>query len=263
MAQTGPFAWYAPDAFVGKPGFLSAFEPYQLITGSAMSSLGPASAAVIHWNQPAPVVFKNVVMEHSYAAGPPAATSQASTGSEAFSYAISAFIFSRQDYSANSSNLSMVVSGSFGLSAAMGYSQTSQTMGFSWVTDTAGGTSNLSTTSNDAGWSNYLNGPRVVPVPMSTVLPSGEYWMIIQHSSTSATSNSNITMLSVSHRQALFQQGGAVNGLLGQSTTNSTVAGANLDIGMLTATPTTSTTMPISAINLAANRQVWFALSNV
>src|SRR5437870_5189940 len=115
MRNTGPTAWNSPDYFVGKTQALSAYEPYPLLTGGQYSSLAPASAAVMHWVQPAPVVFSALGMANSMNVGVPGATSQASTGSEGFSYVMSAFLYSRQDYASSSSNLTTVVSGSFGL----------------------------------------------------------------------------------------------------------------------------------------------------
>lgn len=260
MPTTGPTAQNNPDAFVGKVT-LSAYEPYGAMTGSAFSSLTPAQAAVVHWVQPNPLIARNMWVVNSLAAGVPTATGQASTGSEAFSYGLTAYLYGRQDYTSNSSVLSHLTSGSFGLTANLGYSSTSQTFGMSWATDTTGGTSNLSTTSSDAAWSNYANGPRAIAIPFVATLTAGEYWMMFQQASTSATSNSNVTLLSMSQLQFAGQQGNAVVGAIGQSTTNYTVPGPVWNIGILIGTPTTSTTMALSAIG-AGVRPIWFALSN-
>src|SRR3954471_6512831 len=116
MATTGPTAQNNPDFFVGKP-ILSAYEPYHVLTASQYSSV-VQSTPFIRWVQPTPVVVKNIVVQNSFAAGVPGATGQASSGSEAHSYVLSAFLFNRQDYTSNSTVLSFLTSGSFGLSAS-------------------------------------------------------------------------------------------------------------------------------------------------
>lgn len=250
-----------PDFFVGKP-ILSAYEPYPAITGQQYSSVAPASAAVVRWVQPSPIYVKNLVLQNSLGAGVPGATSQASTGSEGFSYALSAFVYRRQDYAANSSNLTHVGSASFGYSASLGYSSTSQQFGMSWLTDSTGGTANVTITSSDANWSNYANGARVFSLPFGTTLPAGEYWACFQHSSTTATSNSNVTLVSMSQLQYPSQQPNASAGYMGQTTTANSVYGANQNVGLLTTTPITSTTMAITAISFPLARPIWFAMSN-
>lgn len=260
MAGTGPTAQNNPDAFVGKVT-LSVYEPYPVVTGTNMSSLAPASAAVVRWIQPQPVIVKNMVFYHSLAAGVPAATGQASTGSNAHSFAYSVALYSRQDYTSNSSNLAPVGTASFGLSATLGYSSTSQVFGMSWATDTTGGTSATTVTSSDAAWSNLINGPRLVNVPFSTTLTAGEYWGFFQHSSSSATSASNVTLMSNSQMQLIGQASVLTAGLLGGTATVASMMGPFGNCGVMTTTPTTSTTMAISVVSQSA-RQPWFVFSN-
>ena len=253
----GAQAWDNPDAFVGR-ATLNAYEPYQVLTGSQYSSIAPQSAAVVRWNQPTPVAVKNVMFQASLNAIAASATSANSSGSEGYTYGLSAFLYSRQDYSANSTNLAPVVSGLFRLNASLSYSSGSQTMGVSWVTDTTGGVANLTTTSGDAGWSVYLSGPKMLSMPFVTALPAGEYWMALQHSSTTATSNSNVTLMSVSQLQLVAQQASVSAGVLGASVTANS---AFMDVGLIATTPVFSTTMPFSSV-VAGGRPIWFALSN-
>ena len=260
MGNSTPTAWLYPDAFVGR-ATLSNYEPWPLISASGVSSAAPASAPVVHWVQPTPVAFKNIVMQASLSPGVPAATSLASTGSEAFSYALSANLYQRQDYAANISTLTWLTSGSFGLTGTLGYSSTSQQFGLSWVTDSTGGTSNLTTTSSDAGWSNFAVSAFVYSVPMSSVLTAGEYWLAFQHSSSSATSNSNVTLLSISQLQVIPTQAATAKTLGGSAGTAFMAGGPGWNNGFLATTPTTSGTMAISAIGNGF-RSPWFAFSN-
>lgn len=255
-----PKAWDSPDAFVGR-ATLSAYEPWPIVTGSQYSSVNPASVAVVHWVQPTPIAASNVVVLNTMNVGVPGATSQASTGSLGYSYALSAFMYSRQDYTANSSNLAFVNSGSFGMTASLGYSSTSQVYGLSWVTNTSGGTSNTTVSSADAGWSNFASGIRVLNVPLQTTLTAGEYWMMFQHSSSSASSVSNVTLQSMSLLQQV-QANTFAAGFFGASTTVGAALGPGQNVGVVAAPLTTNATMPLSAVTASFRAPIWFAMGN-
>lgn len=255
MGNTTPSAWANPDAFVGR-ATLSGYEPYPIVSSTAYSSFAPASFQFVPWDQEAPVAMKNVVVLNSMNAVAASATSQASSGSEAYSYMLGASIFSRQDYGANSTNLSFVCGGSVGVSATLSYTSTAQSFGLSWVTDTTGGTSGVSTTSNAANWSSSGTGPKFLSVPLVTTLTAGEYWIAFQHSSTTATSNSNITLLSMSN---LIQQWPVVTaGVLGASVTAASIAPGGIGNGIASAV-TTNNTMAASVISVATQPlQYWW-----
>jgi len=260
MAGTGPTAVNNPDFFVGRPGLISAFEPYPIISSTAYSSDAPASFQFIPWVQPTAIGAKNLVFQLSMNAAVPIATSAASTGSEGYSYGFTANIFSRQDYGANSTNLVTYTTASGGISASMGYSSTSQVFQLSWVTDSTGGTSSFSTTSNAGNWSSFATGPKFFSVPLNTFLSAGEYWLGLQHSSTAATSNSALTFLSFSK---LLQQWPVVTiGSLGGSATLAFSGPDGMGIGVASAI-TTSTTMAASVISASTQPLVYFAISNV
>jgi len=126
--------------------------------------------------------------------------------------------------------------------------------------DSTGGTSSFSTSSADAGWSAFVTGPKYLSVPFSTSLSAGEYWLAVQHSSTTNTSNSNITMLSFSK---LLQQWPVVTvGSLGASVTLASSGPEGMGIGVASAI-TTNTTMAASVISASTQPLVYFAISNV
>lgn len=238
---------------------LSAYEPFPIISSSAYSSHAPASWAFIAWNQPTAVAVKNLVFANSMNASVPGATSQASTGSEAFSYQMAATLFSRQGYGASSTNISQMATASVGLTATLSYASTAQSFAMSWVTDTTGGTTSFSTTSNAGNWSSYATGPKLMSMPFVTTIPAGEYFLAFQHSSTTATSNSNVTLLSMSN---LIQQWPVVTvGTLGGSVTIGSLGYDGAGFGIASAV-TTNNTMALSVISASAQPLIYFALSN-
>jgi hypothetical protein len=260
MAVTGPTAQNFPDAFVGKVT-LSAYEPFPIVSSTVYSSDAPASIQFIPWVQPGPVGLRNLIFPVSMNAVVPTATSQASTGSEGYSYGFTANIYSRQDYGANSTNLVTCATGSGGLTASLGYSSTSQSFVIKWATDGSGGTSQFTTTSADGNWSSFATGPKFLSIPFNqTYLSAGEYWLAVQHSSTTATSNSNVTLLSFSK---LLQQWPVVNiGSFGGSATIAFSGVEGMGIGVASAI-TTNTTMAASVISASTQPLVYFAISNV
>lgn len=260
MPATGPTAWNSPDFFVGKT-ILSAYEPYHVVSNTAYSSESPASNFFVWWNQPVPVAVKNIVYAASMNAVAASASSVASSGSEAYSYAYSANLYQRQDYSANSSNLSWINSASFGLTATLSYTSTAQTFGMSWVTDSTGGTAAFTTTSNAANWSSFATGAKSISVPFVTTLPPGEYWLAFQHSSSTATSNSNITLLSFSQLHQVWPQGSM--GSLGDSVGNVSQGFQGLYGSASAITTGAGSTMPASVISTVGPHLKWFVFSGV
>lgn len=259
MATAGPAAWNTPDAFVGRPQ-LNAYEPYPIVSSTAYSSNAPASWEFVPWIQLQSATVKNLVCAVSMNAVVPGATSQASTGSEGYTYGLSAFLFSRQDYDGNSTNLSYLNSGAFVLTASLGYSSTSQAFNMSWVTDSSGGTSAFTTTSNAGNWSSFGTGPKLISIPFVTTLTAGEYWMAFQHSSTAATSNSSVALHSFSKLQ---QQWPVVTiGTLGGSATIASSGPCGMGIGVASAITTTAT-MAASVISASVQPLIYFAMSNV
>jgi hypothetical protein len=94
----------------------------------------------------------------------------------------------------------------------------------------------------------------------NTYLSAGEYWLAIQHSSTTATSNSNLTLLSFSK---LLQQWPVVTvGSLGGSVTIGSSGVDGMGVGVASAI-TTSTTMAASVISASTQPWVYFAISAV
>lgn len=238
-----------PDVFKATP--LSRYEPYPLVTGSAYSSHAPASWFFHPVLLPNDLAVSWINVQKSLNAAVPAGTSLASTGSEGYSYTHGVSVFQRQNYDGASTNLSAIATASFGLTASMAYSSTSQQFGLSWVTDTTGGISNLTTTSNAGNWSSYATGPMNIAIPFVSILSHGEYWFAHAHSSTTATSNSNVTLLSVSNLHIAPQF--VTFGVLGGSATIGSSGLNGLGAGVASAV-TTSATMAGSVIsNSVAN----------
>lgn len=236
---------------------VSRFNPVRHITGNVATSVAPASWFFNVFTVPNHVAVNCVEFAKSINVGVPAATSLASTGTARFSYAMGMTLFKRQDFGANSSNMSYWTSASFGMTAGVSHSSTSQSFIFSYVTDSTGGTTSFNTTSNAANWSTLLNSNRIIRMPLVTTLAPGEYFMAINHSSTSGTTNSNVTLLSVSDRVVQFASQAV--GILGQSV----VTGLIVDdyfagiagVGSASAV-TTNNTMAISVVTNGTNQ--WF-----
>ena len=242
LPTTGPAAYTNPDVFRGSA--VRAYDPYPVTTGTGYSSHAPATTYFHRVVFPEPIYVQNVNVFKSMNAVVPQATSQNSSGSEGFSYVHYLNVFTRQDYAANSTNLSLLTSGSFGLTATLTYSSSSQTVGISWNTDAAGGTSAYTTTSADGNWSSFATGPKAVAIPIAQYFSIGEYWFAHAHSSTSGTSNSNVTLLSFSNLQVTPQV--QTFGSLGGSITLTNL-GMHGIVGPASAV-TTNATMPGSVI---------------
>jgi hypothetical protein len=210
-----------PDAFVGKVT-LSAYEPFPIISSTVYSQRRARLDPVHSLGAAGPVGLKNLVFQVSMNAVVPTATSAASTGSEAFSYGFTANIFKRQDYGANSTNLVTYATGS-GASPPpelCRYWRWRRFADLRAVLEDRYDRRHVGPSAPPAGpaTGSYLTGPKFLSVPFNqTYLSAGEYWLGIQHSSTTATSNSNVTLLSFSK---LLQQWPVVTmGSLGGSAT--------------------------------------------
>src|SRR5262249_44545647 len=103
---------------------LSHWEPFPLISGSASSSLAPASWWFNEVNLPAPITVSNIYCVLSFNIGPPTQTSGASTGSEGYSYSRGITVFKRVDFAANSTRITTVTTASVGISASFNWSST-------------------------------------------------------------------------------------------------------------------------------------------
>jgi fibronectin-binding autotransporter adhesin len=238
---------------------LSVWEPFPLVTGSAFSSHTPGSWWVNRF-----VIGNNLTMSNfqvilSLNASVPAATSAASTGTAMYSYTRGLTLLKRQDYGANSTNLTTVATASFGLTAGLSYSSTSQSFVMSWVTNSTGGTSSYNTTSNAGGWSSFLTGPKMISIPCITSLGQGEYFLAHNHSSTTGTTNSNVTLMSVSALHIAPQL--VTIGLLGGSSTLASFGINGIGNGIASAM-TTNAAMPGSVISVGTNNMIYVNMSN-
>jgi hypothetical protein len=253
MAQ--PTAWVTPDAFGAPNGVGGAValraEVTPYITGSALSSHDVATWWFNPVNIDTPVAVANLCVYKSFNASVPQATSANSSGTERYSYQHGVSLFTRQDYGANSTNLSCIKTGSFGLTAGMTYSSGSQSYAMSWVTDTTGGLGTFSTTSGAGNWSRYATGQKVIKIPIATVLPVGEYFIAHKHGSTAATTGSSVVLLSVSNLHIVPQE--LWHGVLGSTNAYIEYLYGPNDIGFGAASAvTTNATMAGSVLTHAA-----------
>jgi len=234
-----------PDAFRGA---MQRFEPYPFITGSAYSSHAPANIYFSPFVLQDPLAVQYLNVFKSMNASVPGAQSQNSTGSAGYSYSHGVSLFRRVAWdTGNNTNFSFIGSASFGLSATLTYGSATQTFDMRWVTDTTGGTSGYATSGTQgSGWSSYATGPKMIEIPWNTVLPAGEYFIAHQHSSTTNTSQSNITLLSFSNLHIAPQL--ITFGSLGGSSTYAWLGVSGEGLGVASAV-TTSDTMAASVVS--------------
>ena len=237
---------------------LSRFDMFEPPASPVYSSLAPGSTYFVNTVIPNPVAISNINLLKSISVSAPNATSENSSGTLGYSFSHGVSIFTRQDFGANSSNISMIASGSVGLSAGMTYSSSSQSFAMSWVTDSTGGTSSFSTTSGSKNWTSYGTGPKILRVPLVTTLTLGEYFFAHGISSTTATTGSDVTLMSVSGLNMGLTQNSY--GVLGNSITESYGAAGN-GWGSASAI-TTNATMPLSVVTTLGMGGLWFNLSN-
>jgi hypothetical protein len=241
---------------------LSAWEPFPALVSLAFISRSVGTWYFQKMNLPRMLIVSNLVVHKSFNVTVPGATSQASSGSDKWSYSHGITIFSRQNYGASSTNFTTVTTASFGMTASLSYTSTAQSFAYSWVTNTTGGTTSFSTTSNSGNWSSYLTGGVQVSIPCVTTFTQGEYWIAHAHSQTTATANSNITLVSVSDLGTQPQAEFAV-GVLGSSGMQQYLIAGGPFVGTATAV-TTNNTMPATVVN--ANLQLtnfWMGFSNL
>jgi hypothetical protein len=185
---------------------------------------------------------------------PSAATSLASSGTNKISYSHGFSIFTRQDFGANSTRISQITTASFGMTGTYSYTSTAQSVALSWVTNSTGGTTSFSTTSNSGNWSNFFTGMQLFRIPLVTTLTPGEYFIGQQQSTTTATVNSNFTLLSFSNFHIVPQSNTVATITSSGSLVSSSPEGQG--IGVASAV-TTNATMGMNAIS-AATQNWWY-----
>jgi hypothetical protein len=239
---------------------ISVYEPFPILTGTAYSSHAPASWWFNRFVIPDPLAVSNINVVKSLNAAIPTDT-LASSGKNAISYSHGVTIFSRQNYGAQSTNLTTVATASMGFTASISYTSISQSVAYSWVTNTAGGTTSFSTTSSNGNWSSYFTGPMIFPIPCVTTLVDGEYFIAHQQSTTTGTTgNSNFTLVSFSNLHIAPQ---VVNvGVLGSSGTQASMNPWGAGVGIASAV-TTNNSMAMSVISGATVNNLYMAMSNV
>jgi hypothetical protein len=216
----------------------------------------------------APLAMSNINVVKSLSVAVPI-IGLASSGTQGYSYSHGVSIYSRQNYGAQSSNLTTVSTASFGLTASLSVTVSSISAAFSYVTNTTGGTTSFSTAVNGASfssWSNYFSGPFVFGVPCVTTLQIGEYFFAHAHSSTAATVGNAIfagstVLLSVSNLHIAPQVVGPLM-LPGESITQASLNPWGVGGGIASAV-TTNNSMAGSVISGATQNNWYIALSNI
>lgn len=238
---------------------LSVFEPFPILTGTAYSSHAPASWWFNRVLVSNPLAISNINVVKSISLL--ASSNVLSSGTDVFSYSHGVTVYSRQNYGTGSTNLTTVTTASMGLTASVSANSASLTFGYSWVTNTTGGTANFTTTSQGLGFSSYLTGPILMSIPCVTTLQQGEYFFAHAHSSTAAEAGLFLTpLLSVSNLHVVPQVVGPL-GVLGSSGTLNSVNPWGIGAGIASAI-TTNATMPGSVISGGTQNNWYMALSN-
>ena len=242
---------------------LSAWEPFPIVTGTAYSSHAPASWWFNRMVLPAPLVVSNINVVKSFSLALGSATSVASSNSSkaAFAYTHGVTLFTRQNYGTGLTNLTSYATCSWGITFTLGYTSTSIVLGYSQVTDTTGGTTSYSTSSNATNLLSFFSGPKVVQIPFVNTLAPGEYFLCHAHSSTMTTSNSAFTLASVSNLHIAPQVVNSQPGVLGASGTLAYNNPWGIGAGVASAL-TTNNTMPGTVISGQTQNNWYLALSN-
>lgn len=231
---------------------LSAFEPNPLTSGSANSSHAPASWWFNKISLPAPVTVSNVFFINSVT------VSASSNASVTLSYSKGLTIFKRQDFGANSTNLTTVTTASFGLTGIF-QGGAGNSMTIRWVTDTTGGTKTISTNGASNAFSSFFSGNKLFGMPMVTSLSEGEYFFAHKHSTTTSTVGANLSLLSMS--QFYIAPQNITMGQLGSAGSRAMSHVWNDGEGVASAVTTTST-MPITVVSQATRHWIYFHLAN-
>lgn len=243
---------------------ISAYEPYPFITSSAWSSHDVTRIYFNPMRLVDPVAVSAINVFKSISLSMPAQTSQNSSGTFKWFYQHGVTLFTRQDYSNNSTNLSTFTTASLGITVGLTNSSSSQTAAISWVTDTTGGTTTFSTTSGSNAWSSIFQSNKIFQIPMVTTLPVGEYFIAQSHSSsrsvttgTNTSANNHTLVTSISNLQLVPPLSGFTFGTVTVGTSFSTShITAGIGMGVATAT-TTNNTMPASVIS-NGTQNIWY-----
>jgi hypothetical protein len=244
----------------GAAATASYYDPIGYITGSAYSSHPPATTYFMPFQLDAPQAFSYLNVVKSFGVGVPAGTSSNVSQTFRLSYRHAFTIFSRQNYGAQSSNLTTVASGSWGASISFQHSSSnSQSLDLRWVTDSTGGTAQTATNSAGNGWSARVQGPRLVRIPFVTTLTAGEYWIAHGHSTTAAsTGNTATTAMLVSNFHVAPQLLNSNLMMMGAGTTSSSVGHLWPAAQGVASAVTTNNSMALSVIsNLTVNHWYW------
>jgi hypothetical protein len=197
-----------------------------ILTGTAYSSHPPATTYVQPMNLMEPIAFQKANVVKSISVGVPAGSSSNTQQTFLFNYKHEVRIYRRSDYGANSLSLSHLLSGSMGITFSFVHTSTSMVASMLYVTNSNGGTTSQSTTSNaTANLVAFFNGPRLVQIPFqATTLTDGEYFIFQGHSSTNASTAGTASVLyNVSNLHIAPQLFGA-SGLQFLGSTNATSA---------------------------------------
>jgi len=136
-----------------------------------------------------PVAFRWLNVVKSVSVGVPAGSSSNTQQTFLFNYKHEARIFRRSDMGASSLSLSHYTSGSIGVTYSFVHTSTSMVASLIYVTNSTGGTTSQSTTSNaTANLVAFFNGARIFRIPFGpTTLSDGEWFLAQGHSSTNAS----------------------------------------------------------------------------
>jgi hypothetical protein len=246
----------------GSNQVMSAWDPFPNpgVSASAVSSHAAGTYFFHRVFLPNPLVISNVNLVKSYSAVAPTGTSTNSSGTNVYSYAHTLAIFRRQDFGANSSNISYVTSASFGMTAAHTYtSSTAQSYAISWVTNSTGGTSSFSTSTSNSSWATAVTGLKVWKMPLVATLSAGEYFFAHQHSTTRASTGQSGSILAMNNLHFVPQVGGTVGTIGSSGIAFSGIQGAGQGVASAI---TTNATMAISVVSAGTQQLQYFNLSN-
>jgi hypothetical protein len=173
------------------------WEPMGLVTGSAFSSHPPATSYFMPMPTAEAIAFRNLYGVKSISIGVPAGSSSNTQQTFVVNYKHEFKIFKRKDNAGSSLSLTHVMSGSLGITYSFVHTSTSMVASLIYQTNSAGGTTSQSTTSNaTAGLAAFFNGARIFQVPCApTTLSAGEYWVMQGHSSTNASTAGTASLL--------------------------------------------------------------------
>lgn len=240
-------------------GTLSQFEPYPLVTGSAVSSHAAGSMVLVPFILNDDLAVSRVNLIRSFNVN----TTSSSNSSYSGSYVQSqSFTLWTRGTGTNSSTLgtAYTTSVSFGVSSSltsnsisMGVSYLSQANSTSWAT------SSWSSTSAGLNLTGFWTGLKPVPIPMLTTLTLGEYWVGLQASSAITTAGSSIVPFVVSNLYMTNQittigDWGRTSGSVSQSMI------FNQGLGLVS--NTTATSLALSNVSASVPHRVYFNFSN-